>query len=125
MFYGFPCAIEQHPYLRICLPEVVVGHAEEGSVEKHLVMVADQPFVQTCEASWARKFPNGPVTFSVTIGDRLLNNPALGQQVPEIGIRANTPGHSVAVPDDGNAIVYIRKRHAAIRFCNKTVSILR
>ena len=115
MFDGLPRAVEQHPYLRLGLPQFVVGHAEERAVEEQLVVVANQSLVSAREPPWAGKLPDGQVASSVAVGDRLLDDLALGQQRPEIGIRLYATGHAMAVPDDGNAVVRARQSHAVIR----------
>ena len=51
MFDGLPRAVEQHPHLRFGLPQFIVGHAEERTVEEQLVVVANQSFVRACKAS--------------------------------------------------------------------------
>ena len=78
VFDGLPRAIEQHPDLRFGLPQFVVRHAEERAVEEQLVVVANQPLVRARKPARPGKFPDGQVTSSVAIGDRLLDDPALG-----------------------------------------------
>ena len=101
---GLPRAVQQHPHLRLGLHHLVVGHAEQGTVEEQLVVVADQSFPGAREAARARELTDGAVTLSVAIDDRLAHDLPFAEQAPEIRIRPDAARHAVAVARDGNRV---------------------
>ena len=112
VFDGLPRAIQQHPDLRLGLPQLVVGHAEERAVEEQLVFVSDQPLVRARQTPRTREFADGQMTLAVAIGDRLLDDLALGEQAPEIRVRVKAAGQPVAIPGDCNPVADVVSAHA-------------
>ena len=112
MLDGLPRTVQQHPYLRLGLPQFVMGHAEKGAVKEQFVFVADEPLVRAREPTGARKFTYGQMASTITSAYRLLDDLAFAQQAPERRVRADAAGHAVAVPGDRNPAADVTSVHA-------------
>ena len=97
-----PGACQQHPHLRIRRQHFALGQAEETAIEQLLLVVADEAFVGAGKPTRSGKAADRPVTSPVAIGYGFLNDLALAQQIPEVGVGVDAARQSVAVPGNGN-----------------------
>ena len=118
-FDGLPGAGQQHPYLRLRLPQLVVGHAEEGTVEEQLRAVSNQSLVRTRQAPRPGELPDGSVAPAVALAHGFPDDFPLAEQAPEIVIGADPARHAVAVSHDGDCVSGSRRAH-----CVRPLSIL-
>ena len=108
---GLPRAGQEHPDLRVHHHHFVLGHPEQGAIEAHLPVLADQPFPGAREPARTGESANRPVSPAVPVGDRLLDNLAVAEQAPEVVVGADAARHAVAVSRDGDFHAGIRCVH--------------
>ena len=104
MLDGLPCAVQQHPDLRFGLHQLVVRQSEQGAVEEHLLVVADQSFPWAGEPTRPGLLANGPVALPVAIDDGLADDLPFAEQTPEVGVGPDAARHAIAVAGDGDRV---------------------
>ena len=99
---ALPGAAEKHPDLRIHVGHLGARDPEEAGVHPLLSLVAYQPFVRAAESPGAGEFADRLVTAAVPVGYRFPDDLAFAEEAPEVIVRADSPRHTVGIPDNGD-----------------------